>query len=127
MEPACTGDFYAGSFSPPADSWVNGTECETAFSGGDPFSNIESNAIGPDTVQAMDGQFFYNMYGIGLTYTGGEICSLTNEPRTFTVNVYCKENVDGDYTGLTNGDECNPHVNIVSKFGCPVLDFSDIV
>ena len=74
----------------------------------------------------MDGSFFYDLSGIGLTYTGGEICPLTNEPRTFTVNVYCMSDVPGDYTGLTHGEECNPYVNIVSQFGCPILDFGDV-
>ena len=73
-----------------------------------------STFIGPDIVQSMEGNFFNDLYGISLQYTGGEICPLTNEPRTFTVNVYCFDGVEGDYIPITYGTECDPYVNIVS-------------
>jgi hypothetical protein len=114
---ACTGDFYAGSYPPiqDQDSWVEGTTCEVPYSGGNPTENISATPIGPDSgIMNMDGGTYEDLSGIALEYSGGEICPSSGAPRTFTVNVYCLNGVEGDYVPVTSSDECNPSVNVVS-------------
>merc|ERR1711957_787801 len=69
---------------------------------------------------------YANLDGVALSYQGGSNCPATNQPRTFTVNILCKAGLQGSYNPVVYGDECNPQVNLVSEYGCTVLDVSAI-
>lgn len=90
------------------------------------MNDIKATPIGPDAVQSMDLSFYSGLYGIALEYTNGAICESTNLPRTFTVNVYCMNGVEGDFLPEAYGTDCNRFVNVVSQFGCPLFDFNDV-
>lgn len=95
------------------------------YSGGDPINNIQATVLPNYTVDETVGDIpLLGLNGVALNYTGGSICPETGKPRTFTVNVMCKSGVEGNYTGQVLGDPCNPHVNLVSEYGCTVLDVS---
>lgn len=40
--------------------------------------------------------------------------------------MYCFEGEEGDYIPITYGTECDPFVNVVSEYGCPVFDVNDV-
>jgi len=63
-----------------------------------------------------------------LTYSGGAVCPATGAARSFVVNVLCDKNVDGDYLPVAtpNPDNCDQSVNVVSRFGCSILDVNQI-
>jgi len=71
-------------------------------------------------------EIYANLDGVALSYQGGSNCPATNQPRTFTVNILCKAGLQGSYNPVVYGDECNPQVNLVSEYGCTVLDVSAI-
>lgn len=61
--------------------------------------------------------------GVALTYSNGDVCPATGGKYSFTVNIYCDEDIETiDYTGLVYGPECAPFVNLISKQGCSVFD-----
>ena len=65
--------------------------------------------------------------GTALTYTGGDRCPETNELTTFTINVYCNNDLpidDTDYDYYATGGDCAPEVQIVSMLGCDVFSNS---
>lgn len=64
--------------------------------------------------------------GTSITYTGGDVCPSGNA-SSFSVNVYCSMTLDivnTRYSGMAQGDACNPYVEIVSSLGCNVLSHS---
>ena len=72
----------------------------------------------------MSGEAFTSLDGVALSYVGGSSCN--GAPRTFTINILCKADLVGSYDPAVFGDECNPQVNLVSEYGCTVLDVSAI-
>jgi hypothetical protein len=71
---------------------------------------------------------YTNMTGVALTYKGGATCATNpSASNSFTINIYCDKNVQGDYDPKASmTDPCNPSVNLVSEYGCSVLDTSTL-
>lgn len=74
----------------------------------------------------MNGTIAQDLEGVTLKYKHGATCPSTGEEYTFSINVYCAADLEGDYIPIAHGDECSPYVNFVSKYGCPTLSVSEI-
>jgi hypothetical protein len=119
---------YAGSYKP--EGFVNGTACTTSYSDGSSKS-IKAAVVSNMEVVMTNGQFSKPLNGTSLTYTQGSTCPKTGNPRTFKINVLCDAEVDYDYLpytqpfelpGVQDGENCDPYVNLISKYGCSRLD-----
>lgn len=59
-----------------------------------------------------------------MKYSGGPVCNATGLQSTFTVNILCNSSIPYDYDVQISGTECDPYVNLISEYGCSVLDVS---
>ena len=64
-----------------------------------------------------------------MTYINGAVCPETQEPMTFSINMYCDSTQDHEYFDVSAGvlgDLCNPYLDTVSWVACPRLSVSEL-
>lgn len=62
-----------------------------------------------------------------MTYTNGYVCDQdTGERYSFGIHVYCDKQTQIDYNPTAHGSICSPYVQVVSQYGCDVLQVNAI-
>ena len=81
------------------------------------------------TVKSMKSRNIKKLNGVKLTYINGAICPETNEPTTFSINMYCDPDMgweEYDFSAGAYGPICTPHIDTISRVACSRLSVSQL-